>query len=559
MCNVLQKSEKDTERYMEIRRAGTEKSQKIYHVLLGILLVCVLAMMLLLSYWACRYSYYGAVDFGSRGLLVKDSTWLHIALFLMAALCTVGIDRLLNKYDRILQEKICLCTLTVTCVIAFFLGVFYVAKHPYYPIGDQISATAFAAYCREGNFSMLCSGGYVGMYQQQKGLGILYEILFTLFGDFNYAPAKILHVVWWMLTILAGYGFLKLNTYRAVFRVLYCPMMLGCFPFLFYLPYIYGDVLSISFGTILFYAVAAYEQYGQKRYIALGAFTAGLAVLARKNTWVVLIAVAIYALLTSLKKQKMQYLLAGLAILLTAALSVKAVDVIYEVRSGYPSGIGIPSILWVSMGLQETEGRAGVYNRYQQTTFEEYDFQQEPAAQQGKDDIRERLGEFAQDPGMAFRFFKNKLEGQWIEPMYASLETTESFEDDAELASVIANLYYGTLGRIVWNLSNYYQSILYLAGLMALVMLGILWWKKKEVSTAMWLPWIAIFGGFLFSILWEAKSRYVFPYCVFMILYAPEGLYQMGLLLLKLPKLRKSGKNASGQDKGEEAPLREIA
>lgn len=50
--------------------------------------------------------------------------------------------------------------------------------------------------------------------------------------------------------------------------------------------------------------------------------------------------------------------MAGTAILLTAALSVKAVDVIYEVRSGYPSGVGIPSILWVAMGLQETEGRA---------------------------------------------------------------------------------------------------------------------------------------------------------------------------------------------------------
>lgn len=63
--------------------------------------------------------------------------------------------------------------------------------------------------------------------------------------------------------------------------------------------------------------------------------------------------------------------------------------------------------------------------------------------------------------------------------------------------------------------------------------------EEKEVPISLWLPWIAVFGGFLFSILWEAKSRYVFPYCVFMILYAPEGLYQTGLLLCKLPKLRK--------------------
>lgn len=170
----------------------------------------------------------------------------------------------------------------MTSVIAFILGVFYVCKNPYYPVGDQINTTAFAAYCRDGNFSMLSIGGYVGMYQQQKGLAILYEILFTLFGDFNYRPAKILHVVWWILTILAGYGFLKLNTDRPVFRMLYCVMMLGCFPLLFYLPYIYGDVLSISFGIILFYGVAAYEHSGQKRYIALASFAAGLAVLARK-------------------------------------------------------------------------------------------------------------------------------------------------------------------------------------------------------------------------------------------------------------------------------------
>ena len=540
---------------MNTRQLQTDKNQKLYHVLLGILLVCVLAMMMLLSYWACKISYYGAVDGRSRGMLVKDKTWAHILFFLTTALCTVKIDELLMKKDKILQEKICLCTLIVTGVIAFALGLFYVCKNPYYPVGDQINTTAFAAYCREGNFSMLSPGGYVGMYQQQKGLGILYEILFALFGNFNYRPAKILHVVWWIFTILAGYGFLKLNTDRPVFRMLYCVMMLGCFPFLFYLPYIYGDVLSISFGTILFYGVASYEHSGQKRYIALASFAAGLAVLARKNTWIILIAVVVYALLSSLKKRKLKYLLAGTAILMTAALSVKAVDVVYEVRSGYPSGVGIPSILWVAMGLQETEGRAGVYNRYQQTTFADCDFQQESATQQGKIYIRERLEEFSQNPGKAFSFFKNKLEGQWIEPMYAVLETTESFEEGTVLSPALESLYYGALGRIIWNLTNYYQSILYLAGLMALVMLGILWWKKKDVPTSLWLPWIAVFGGFLFSIMWEAKSRYVFPYCVFMILYAPEGLYQMGLLLCKLPKLRKFRKSGHTQDKGEEASL----
>ena len=345
--------------------------EKIYRILLGIFLVCLIPILLVLSYWSCRYSYYGTVDYSIRNLLIKDSTWKHFVIFLLTSVLVYEGDKWLNAQNQEKQEKICIYTLLATSVTAFLLGSIYVLNNPYYPVGDQISATAFAAYCRDGNFIMLCSGGYVGMYQQQKGLGILYEILFALFGNFNYTPAKILHVIWWVLAILAGYGFLKLNTDRAIFRIIYCIMMLGCIPFLLYLPYIYGDVLSISFGMVMFWAVSAYEHYEKKRYIALAACVAGIAVLARKNTWIILIGVGIYAVLVCLKKKKGQYLLAGFAILLTAALTVKAVDVMYEYRSGYPSDIGIPSILWIAMGLQETDGMAGVYNRYQQTTFAE--------------------------------------------------------------------------------------------------------------------------------------------------------------------------------------------
>ena len=130
---------------MNTRQLQTDKNQKLYHALLGILLVCALAMMMLLSYWACKYSYYGAVDGRTRGVLVGDKTWAHIAVFLAASLCAMGIDKVLMKKDKSQQEKICLCTLIVTSVIAFILGVFYVGKNPYYRVGDQINTTAFAA------------------------------------------------------------------------------------------------------------------------------------------------------------------------------------------------------------------------------------------------------------------------------------------------------------------------------------------------------------------------------------------------------------------------------
>lgn len=533
------------------------KREQIYQLLLGILLVCALPVMALLGYWACRYSYYGTEDYSIRNILVKDTAWKHILVFLLAVAVVWGLDRMLERTKRVQQEKICLGVLILTVVAAFILGILYILKNPYFPEGDQIGVAAFAAYAREGNYVMLGPGGYVGMYQQQKGLGALYEILFTFFGNFNYTSAKIAHVIWWLFAILAGYGFLKLNTDRAVFRILYCAMLLGCMPFLLYLPYIYGDILSVSFCMILFWAVSAYEHYEQKRYLALAAFAAAMALLARKNTWIVLIAVAIYALLVSLKKKKRKFLLTGVVILLTATLSVKAVDVMYEYRSGYPNDIGIPSILWIAMGMQETDGMAGVYNRYQQSVFEDNDFQPEPSAQIGKEYIRERIQEFKENPSMTVEFYKNKLEDQWLEPLFSSLKATHSFPEGTELPPVIYSLYYGNLHEMVWKYANYYQSIVYLAGAFILIASLGAWYQKKELPAALWLPLISVIGGFLFSILWEAQCRYVFPYYVFLILYAPMGLYAVGRMIGGLWNLHKGNRIRNQADTDEE--LREIA
>lgn len=73
------------------------KKEQIYQLLLGILLACALPVMALLGYWACRYSYCGAVDGRFRGVLVRDNTWAHIAAFLAVSLCTMAIDKTLIK------------------------------------------------------------------------------------------------------------------------------------------------------------------------------------------------------------------------------------------------------------------------------------------------------------------------------------------------------------------------------------------------------------------------------------------------------------------------------
>ena len=81
--------------------------------------------------------------------------------------------------------------------------------------------------------------------------------------------------------------------------------------------------------------------------------------------------------------------------------------------------------------------------------------------------------------------------------------------------------------------------------------------EKRASGGVVGLPLISAIGGFLFSILWEAQCRYVFPYYVFLILYAPMGLYAVGRMIGGLWNLHKGNRIRNQADTDEE--LREIA
>lgn len=81
--------------------------EKIYRILWGIFLVCLMPILMILGYWSCRYSYYGTVDYSMKNLLIKDSTWKHIFIFLLASVIVYEGDKWLTAQNQIKQEKIC--------------------------------------------------------------------------------------------------------------------------------------------------------------------------------------------------------------------------------------------------------------------------------------------------------------------------------------------------------------------------------------------------------------------------------------------------------------------
>lgn len=533
------------------------KGKRLYLFLLTGLLICSFMVGGILTVYGCGYSYYPPVNTAQNDVLFKDNTLIHILAILLFGILFWQIDkRIFQKLTVGVQETVCRSVLIVTALLLFTAGTILVHTSPYYPVGDQLNTTAGAYYVMNGGYFMLMPSGYISMFQQQKGFMFLYEILFCIFGEFCYGVAQQFHVFFMVLALVSGYGFMKNISFKPIHRIIYCLLMLFCAPFMIFLPYIYGDVPSICFGMLLLWALSSYGRKFQKRYLVVACVAASLSLMCRMHTWILLIAVAIGMILMAIEKWNYKPLVAGLCIILAAAGTIKAVDIMYEYRSGYESGIGIPSILWIAMGLQETDGEAGVYNRYQQTVFEECDFNREKAAQVGKDYIVMRLGEFHNDIPMAVNFFKEKILSQWMEPLFESLAATSTFEEGKPVPDGIIALYYGSLHDVVWKCANYYQSLVYVGIILCLVGRARLL-RKSGVSSVGWIPMIALIGGFLFSLIWENQSRYCLPYYVFILLDVPEGIMQIGNVMDTV--FHKDKRKGSRAGKKEETGLQKVS
>ncbi len=476
-----------------------------------------------------------------------DSTIAHILIFVLLCAVFFVLNRFFNA-SSLNGERTALIFLAAACVWIAVVGCVYLWEHPYYPVGDQNNIITAAKLAAQGDYSVFLPGGLIGLCPQNRGMVFMYELLYRISGDNCYRVGAFIHIVYILAAMLAGYFFLKNSFSTVICRIIYCALMMLCIPLILYLPYNYGDLGAICFSMIIFWALSEYEKQLRRRYVLISMLAAAMALLFRMNTWIVLIAAAIGLILIAIQKKSIRPLIAALCIALAAEGAVLGVAKIYEYRSGIESGRGIPSILYIAMGLQETDRQPGVYNHYHQTVWVDSDFDAAEATETALENIAENIEKFSSDHGYAKYFFKKKLRMQWIEPTFEAFYATNSVPDGVVAPLWINELYYGQFHDIVWKSANYYQSVVYLAMLFAA--LAILFGRFKDMPRmAAVIPMTAVVGGFLFSIIWESQSRYVLPYYVFLIMYTPAGLYRLNEWIEKLIGFVRTKRDMGGGDK----------
>ena len=398
-------------------------------------------------------------------------------------------------------------------------------------IADQYYVQRAAMALADGDTQWVLSQDYYGIYPFQLGLAEIYSLLFRMAGSTELIVIQQVQAVCGGITLYVGFRIVRELSESRAAELWYLVAELLFLPVYCYALFIYGE----SIGTcsvlcaIWCYLMANRPEGKMWQEVLLWvavALSMGLAYTARNVLLVVWIAMAIMQLLVLLRRKKWQGLPALCVVLAVMLLGKNVLMNMAEDQLDREYGSGAPYVLWIAMGMQENpdaQKGPGTYNDYNLDTYVQAGYDSREAAEVAKGDIRGRLLEWREDPAAALTFLKEKLLIQWIEPTYCGFNQTRYLLNPEEWVN---ELYFGKTYDRIAEFLNRYQSVIYLAILGYYIMI-----LRGKLQGTKALPGIIFLGGFFITILWEAKSRYVYPYIVMILPCAACSMEYYGSLL----------------------------
>ena len=474
-----------------------------------------------------------------------DSLWFNLAITL-AAIALLRTLRRVGVSDRFVK----VAAIVILSLLAA-AGIVWTLMAKAYPTSDQGILYESARMIVDQDFSELRNAEsylhfYFVRFPFQFGFLSYLELLIRAFGEkATLVAAPILNV----LMLISGYAALLLTTRRLFHdnRVTLLTLLFlsaGVQPVLS-CTLIYGLIPALSLSLWAAWFTVRFVQSGRKREIAGIALFCAAAVYMKPNAWIFVVSIAIVLGLTALRKRRWSPLIAAAVAVVVCVPLPKIAQNAYEARIGTSAGAGYPMSSWMAMGMREGAMACGWYNSYSQEMYRTYGTDIETIKRRNAEDIRDGLAAFAEDPAYAYWFFQDKFSSQWNEPTFESVWVSGVCESYGERSELAENMYDGEWPGTVYDKAmNYMVQLIYAGFLLSVLAL----FKKRDPGQLLY-P-IAILGGILFHLLFEANSKYVISYLPLFYPLAAYGVLSFKLNIGRLTRLvkrrRNRKKNAAG-------------
>lgn len=429
------------------------------------------------------------------------------------------------------------------------LGMVLILFSKTVPAADAYSVYAMAESLASGDTSVIHpTDSYISYYPQQAGLLAFWEPLIRFWNllpihQHAYHFIKILYVV--LVCIIIVYQEKLVHTLWKDERAdcLYLLLAGANCPLIMYSSFVYSEIPSFAALSIGLYLLTRLLQEKNRPLLAPGCILfLTLSVMLRKNSLIFIIAALLVLLVCALKQRRPLLVFTALICMVCSLSILPCVQKYYEYRSGSSIGSGVPAMSYFAMGMQESSRANGWYNGFNFNTYQASGMDTEATVAISQEAIRERLAYFKEHPGYAFQFYLQKFLSQWADGTYACRQAT--LATFGGRSSFFVSLYQGKASKYLIGYCNIYQNVMYL---------GAFWFcltacaKKHREKTSgksplsqapapephdtpqsfrlfVYLGFIGVFGGFLFHMIWEANSRYIFLYSLAMLPYAAKGL-----------------------------------
>lgn len=501
----------------------SDRLQTVAYWVLRVVGVCIFFPLI---YYSLRYSQYMLPGMAEISKERRDVLWHHLLALVLVAVAVLLLKRAGNRLSQRARLWIERLFLIFSALWAVGWGFWWINGVDRIPEGDQAIVYGAASYFLEGDFSFLSgTTAHLGMYPHQLGLISLIELLFLVVGTYNYFACEVISVFFAAGITCLGYLLLKELKAPFEFRILYFPLIMNCIPLICYTSWVYGDIPSIFFTMLATYCMIRYENC-RKWYFLLGMTAAvTMAMLVRKNSMIFIVALCILSVLYVIKKRDWKVLAAMFLAIAIPFLSYQGIYKIYEIQSGYRHIKGFSINSWIAMGTQENQGMCGWYNNMPKDVLYSLSGDLDATRDAMNDILRERFTVFRQDPGYAVEFYKKKILSQWNAPLYESIFFSTHYlgEDKPAPGSLLDRIYQGE--------ESFFRLFAVADSMQFLIYLGILFYfifaVRKESPIMEYLLPVTLIGGFFFSILWEAKARYILVYYITMYPLAVIGYYRM--------------------------------
>ena len=494
--------------------------------------ICYLANFIVIVLFGTLF-YYGLGVTGidedfriiERIYLRPDSIHVNLLKIFLAVLVLYFAGKI-SKYMK--ERKVRNIVLAVVCLLAGIISVYWVYGCKSVPQADQMILCQYADAFNMGDFSGFKKGIYVARYPQQIGIITLLRILFSLFGTGNYQAFQYLSAMLVPVLIFAGCNIVRiLSNDNPRVELYYLLFMVSCFPMYTYTTFVYGDLVSIVFAMLAVWMfLSCIQKFAWYKAILFGLLI-GIAVQLRTNLLILVIALAIVMLVKLFFSRNRQNIVLFLALLIGVSLSYGCMSWVYrDVR--HEDAPAIPAILFVVMGLNDDYQKPGWHNNYEYIIFAECNDDVDAATQRAISDLKMYRELFSTNREYMLDFYTRKMNTQWNAPMYQAITMNSLVE--GEQSAIIEKIYNGgRLSEAILSMMKVFQLLMYGSILFWLIV------RRKQIKNIeFYVLLIAVFGGFLFSMMWEAKTRYILPYLFMQIPYMALGVDAMvGLLKSK--------------------------